>query len=671
MISPTNQSEIYRNATPNYPLASRNILRIFGSLKFAAFLLLLALGMILFTPVCGSGQNIQLTDFIPPSAQNSVNIAFTITGASDKRVKVKLDSPVYAITSEEITFSTKGEHILVVNLVENVNTITIIGFKDDNPVPMTISCAAAGGAACMPGCAAGAGCGNQIQVDCKSKFCNKKLTEKTVAYEFGKEPRAEGPRQPEPGIARAEEPAAPANPAKKDEKSNSHISITKPSEDGRPVRYQNAGEVPLEIRVDQKPDKKDNIKSVSITVLNPAGPVNQKQSTLELEYAKKTTEPAVLQPSVRVGKGSNTVTVFDPKDEKNETTSINIICEGEKCGEVDDESPVDRFSSIYARGIVGIEQSGGSAAKSGQKPFLEFFWNPPVWTSEEQAEPFRYIYPRASLWGSVRFTSVPQQISTPLVTFAPSFLTPINEANVNKLVQGFDFLFGGEVGFGRGFSKGDIGTAFLPTGTSDTKQKFSAYFFAGFGAVSPLSPTDSVQIFAAPKTQAELDKISPGLSLPAGTEFIAFTGPDRDSFFRQWYAGVRLKTHYFSRGVTGKLEVVNRPGAIFDIGVGQNEAVTGGRLHGMVMRFDGFYPLPVSNRSILYLYGTALINLRRHATVIDPLILATAPSNVTVPADNVFIITSQPSNRDLYRIGLGVNLIELFKGSFNKKEEKK
>ena len=35
----------------------------------------------------------------------------------------------------------------------------------------------------------------------------------------------------------------------------------------------------------------------------------------------------------------------------------------------------------------------------------------------------------------------------------------------------------------------------------------------------------------------------------------------------------------------------------------------------MVMRFDGFYPLPVSNRSIFYLYGTALINLRRHATM--------------------------------------------------------
>jgi hypothetical protein len=53
------------------------------------------------------------------------------------------------------------------------------------------------------------------------------------------------------------------------------------------------------------------------------------------------------------------------------------------------------------------------------------------------------------------------------------------------------------------------------------------------------------------------------------------------------------------------------------------------------------------------------------------LILATAPSNTAVPADDVLVVTNPPSNRDLYRIGLGVNLIELFKGSFNKKPEKK
>jgi hypothetical protein len=631
--------------------------------------------MTLLTPISSYGQaasptdpQIEITEYVPPTAQKSINLAFKIKNASDKRVQVKLDTDVYAITSEELPLSTKGEHVIVVNLLNKVNRITIIGFVNDDPVPLRVTCDQR------------VQCRGTIEVECKSKWCYKKLTEKTVAYEFGETAGAIATGQTEPAPSRSQqsevgptrrqaegETAASNN----DQKCKMHISITKPTEDGGPVRYQDVGEVPMEIRVDQKPEKKDNIKSLAITVLNEAGPVDQKQSTVPLEYAKKTSDPAVVQPGVRVGKGTNTVTVFDPKDPKKETTSVDIICEGDKCGEIEDDSTVDRFSSIYTRGIVGFEQSGGSAAESVQKPFLEFFWNPPFATSEDQPEPFRYIYPRASFWGSARFTSVPQQISTPLVTFAPSFLTPINQANVNKLVQGFDFLFGAEMGIGRGFSKGDIGTAFLPTGASDTKQKYSAYLFAGFGASSPLSPADTVQIFKAPTTQAELDKIRPGLTLPAGTEYIAFAGPDRDSFFRQWYAGLRLKTHYFKKSLTGKLDVVNRPGGMFDIGFGQNEAVTGGRLHGMVIRFDGFYPLPVSNRSIFYLYGNALINLRRHATITDPLILATAPSNITVPAANVFIITSQPSNRDLYRIGLGVNLIELFKGNFNKKEEKK
>ena len=668
MSSPPSHTQIYKTAVNKfYSIVGVAVCVIFNT-SVTRSLLLLAVAMILVTPSSSYCQapgpddpQIEITQFVPPSAQKSVNIAFKIKNASDKRIRVKVDTEVNGITSDELPLSTKGEHVIVVNLFDGVNTITFIGFVNDVRKKLKISNSPA----------------DSLKVECKGKWCYEKLTEKTVVYEFGEESRAEGTRQTEQAAAgtRQNEPATAPTRAeasadtKKEGGSKSHISITQPSEAGGPIRYQNAGEVELEIRVDQKPNKKENIKSVAVTVLNEEGPVDQEK--VELKYAEKTTEPAVAKPSLKVGKGTNKVTVFDPKDAEKETTSINIICEGDDCGKTNDDTPTDRFSSIYTRGIVGFEQSGGSAAQSIQKPFLEFFWNPPVWTSEGQNEPFRYIYPKASLWGSVRFTSVPQQISTPLITFAPSFLAPINEANVNKLVQGFDFLFGGEMGFGRGFSKGDIGTAFLPTGNRDTKQKYSAYLIAGFGASSPLSPSDTVSIFKAPTTQSELDKIRPGLKLPAGTEYIAFAGPDRDSFFRQWYAGVRLKTHYFQKGSNGKLDLINRPGGMFDIAVGQNEAVTGGRLHGMVMRFDGFYPLPVSNRSILYLYGNASINLRRHATITDPLILATAPSNITVPADNVFLITSEPSNRDVYRIGVGVNLIELFKGSFNKKPEKK
>ena len=43
-----------------------------------------------------------------------------------------------------------------------------------------------------------------------------------------------------------------------------------------------------------------------------------------------------------------------------------------------------------------------------------------------------------------------------------------------------------------------------------------------------------------------------------------------------------------------------------------------------------------------------------------PLILDTAPSNILVTNDNVFVTPALQTNRDYYRIGVGVNLIELF-----------
>lgn len=653
-------------------IASQNITTIVTSLLLSTFgtvrrlkpigtnrsklLLGCAFLLFVFTSPTTEAQQAEIQEFVPLEAQDTIKLALKISYASNKRIRVKLDQDIYGITSKELALADDEVHVLVIRLLKGKNEITLIGYVNDVPKLLTVSCKAGI-----------AQCNAPIRVKCDTRWCKDpySLTPETLVVQPDEDKRASGESD-----TQTQQAATAAN--KQKEKSKGHISITQPDEDEGPTRYRDVGVVPMEIRVDQKPETKDNIKKVAITVLGDEGPVDQAESTLEPKYAKKTGEPAVLQPDVRVAKGTNTITVFDPKNPTTETASVKVICEGDNCGETDDDSPVDRFSSIYTRGIIGFEQSGASASHSVQKPFLEFFWNPPISTSESQEEPFRYIYPKASLWGTVRLTSVPQQISTPLVTFAPSFLTPINEAKVNELVQGFDFLFGAEIGFGKGLSKGDIGTAFLPTGTPNTKQKFSAYLFAGVGASSPLTPSDTVQIFKVPTNQKDIERIiGVGNTLPAGTEFIAFAGPDRDSFFRQWYAGLRLKTHYFKKASNGRLDIINRPGAMFDIGVGQNEAVTGGRLHGTVLRFDGFYPLPVSNRSILYLYGNAFINLRKHATVTDPLLLATAPSDVAVPASNVFVVTSQPSNRDLYRIGLGVNLIELFKGGFYKKPEKK
>ena len=75
---------------------------------------------------------------------------------------------------------------------------------------------------------------------------------------------------------------------------------------------------------------------------------------------------------------------------------------------------------------------------------------------------------------------------------------------------------------------------------------------------------------------------------------------------------------------------------IVDVTVGQNEAITGGRLRGTVLRVDSFYALPVTGGNFLYLFGTAMVRASPRAPGI---------------AGGV----------DSYRIGVGVDVIQMLK----------
>ena len=98
------------------------------------------------------------------------------------------------------------------------------------------------------------------------------------------------------------------------------------------------------------------------------------------------------------------------------------------------------------------------------------------------------------------------------------------------------------------------------------------------------------------------------------------------------------------------------------IAVGQNEVVTGGKLQGVVLRTEAFYPLPFFNReqdrkgalAALYLFGTAQMHLGKSHNF-TPLILNPRP-DIAGSDPNVTIVTS-PSNRDIYRIGFGMDLV--------------
>lgn len=337
----------------------------------------------------------------------------------------------------------------------------------------------------------------------------------------------------------------------------------------------------------------------------------------------------------------------------------------------------------FARTIIGYEQAGASAAAIKQNLFVDLFLSSPL-TSKglffHKPKSRDYDFgPRWRTWGDIRVSSVPLQNTAGNVTVSNflngGFAQQAGNLKVNEVVQAAEFLAGIEVRLG-GIRRP------LPSFAAATKEKFSFSIFLGGGAITPLTPLDSRQVFVA------TSEANSSFNLPATTQFIAFVNPDRDRFFRQYYGGLRLKTHYYedcnqgglkldeadyhclsAPGSTERLRPENRFPATLDFGIGFNESVTGGRLHGAVIRVDGFYPLPWETSQFVYLYGTALMKPRR-AIIANPLVLAAAPDTTAVPGQNVAIVPIPQIDRDYYRIGVGVDLIGFIKTLTKSAEDK-
>lgn len=298
------------------------------------------------------------------------------------------------------------------------------------------------------------------------------------------------------------------------------------------------------------------------------------------------------------------------------------------------EDTANPFSSMNKRFILGVEQSGGASAKSEGKPFLNLFINTPLiydkGTDDDKL-------PRVSVWGDVRLTSTPSQIKA-FANISSAAVDTITGGKANELALGFDFVVGPEFRFAR-------------------FDNVTMSFISAFGAVSPLNPKQSVELFEVPKensSQAEaFFKEFPGAR---GKNHIAFIPPERDRFLRQYYGGVRFRTYTKDND-----EIQNVFPSMLDVTFGQSEAVTGGKLHKFVVGLDGFYVLPFpSQYRFLYLFGSAKFKVGGPKTIKTPFLLDTSASSVKVTDINVFIADPVPSNRDVYRIGFGVDLFELF-----------
>lgn len=310
-----------------------------------------------------------------------------------------------------------------------------------------------------------------------------------------------------------------------------------------------------------------------------------------------------------------------------------------------------------ARVILGYQQAGASAAQSNQNWFLDFYISRPLWLFERSSGQ-KVPDPRLRWWGNVRVASYPQQGDVPVSTFVSSFAAQFGQLRVNQLVQSAEFTTGFE------YRISNVNFPFLGQ-SEETKQRFSLGLIAGLGATGPFDPKSTVQTFAVPNSSSpQFARFVQNFPQAAASQYVAFVSPDRDQFLRQYFAGFRLTTRYADKNTEAPL--IAAPASV-SFTVGQNELVTGGRFRGPVARIEAFYPLPFSDRSAdrrgasalasIYLFGNAQMRLSQ-AKNIDPFVLQPAPSTVNPYDPNVAVVTV-PSNRDLYRLGIGIDFVHL------------
>jgi hypothetical protein len=552
-------------------------------------------------------------------SQENIRMIFTLSPpyAAAGKVRVRVSDGTDSVTSNEIQ-AAAGTFSLTVNLFKGNNTITVIGFNAAGALPTPIQ---------------------TWPVSCSGQWCKDpfSLTPGSVVSVMGPAPAAP--------------PAPVASGIKFDSQPN--------------LIVQDETFLQFKIKV-----TKPTINQVFVRILNKGKPIPQQQELLPVDRNQDGTAKTV-KTTIRVGPGKNEISAFDPGANAAATDIDTVVvqCDGESCGTESDVASIVT-NSQNTRIVVGMEQAGASSTTSETKPFLDFFFTGPF--------VFNSRVPRLATWGQIRFNSTPDQITNTGV-LPTNLVNQVGSASSGSLVQSFDFVAGLE---GRVFTSNGYFLSLIP----GIRQKTRFYLAGGWGAISPLTVNrDATRTFRIPKpdeSQFDLFVARYGMP-PEGKEFVAFVPLDRDRFLRQWYAGLRLKTYYCEDQECTRFRN-SFPGTL-DVMFGQNEAVTGGsRKYGgtpdpndntriigeknaYVVRIDGFYPLPFRETRFLYLHGTAMMKVGGGRTkVLNPLFLD--PATVLITDPKVFIPPPdlqqllQP-NRDYYKIGVGINLTDLFNRS--------
>lgn len=355
-------------------------------------------------------------------------------------------------------------------------------------------------------------------------------------------------------------------------------------------------------------------------------------------------------------------------------------------------TPSGTSSSLYTLGLAGINATGTSISGPKQQYFVTFDLSAPVpflgRTICPRHEPTSPLAQRCWLWLNPRIASAPAAASSAVSSFsAPNSLSSgISSQTVSQITQTFEFQGGFEYSLNQPYWGRQFGW-----GTSWARS--TIFLIVGGGTSTPINSLSNASEFALNSSLGAQFTQNPTLAntypqlasaLCNGFGFtstppckpstvayknVAFVLPNRSRFYRDYFAGFRLRTYYFTgackdansdqtpESPSSACKVVNTYPGTFDVRFGEDETVTGGFLRGVVLTLTGTYPLPGTSGTVR-VFGSTYLRLHKNQNTLALALVAPNPA-VAITDPSVVIQSIAASDQDYYRLGVGVDLIAL------------
>jgi hypothetical protein len=307
---------------------------------------------------------------------------------------------------------------------------------------------------------------------------------------------------------------------------------------------------------------------------------------------------------------------------------------------------VDFGATERLRAVGGYQYSESSSAKGETNGFFDLYLSTVMpglkgfnkRSAKLEMKPWR-------LWINLRLTSVPQQNEKNIGALGPEYFSDLSKLKFNEIASAAEFMFGLDITLWRTDKIVNNGHVTL------------GLLFAA-GAITNIKPTsDEVKTF---KISDEVKERYPDENYD-NIEYVAFVPQDVNRFYRQYYAGFRVKVYTHENGNDkGKTTFP----AMFDATWGLNDAVSGRKgdfFRKPVFRFDLFFPFKIIDIP-MYFFGTLIVNADKESIDMPLFLEPTTEEDEVKPwSPNLLKIAVPENDRDYYRIGLGIDLSALLK----------